>query len=132
MPLEIYMRDTGNLFSYLPSGQANQNIPSCTPWKSSTLYFFLQLSMLTAVKEQHRSNGLSCFFPSSVLSFQSGSYHSFDVSFYLSHRLCLRCHKLNCGHRIDPLTTVKLVVFTEIDLIHSHVFSHCCQSFSFI
>lgn len=57
------------------------------------------------------------------LSFHCGSYPFFDVHFYLSLQLCLRCRKLNCGRGIGLSATVKLVVFTEIDLIYSHVFS---------
>lgn len=53
------------------------------------------------------------------------SYHSFDQPYCLSQRLCFKCHKLSGGQRIDPLTTVKLVKSTEIDPIHSHVFSNC-------
>lgn len=53
-PLYIYKRDNRDLFFYLlrryefgsASFQANQNIPSFRPWKSSTLHFLLQLLML--------------------------------------------------------------------------------------
>ncbi len=50
---KIYKRVTGYLFFCLPSYylgsasfQANQNIPCCMPWKLSTLFFSLQLSMV--------------------------------------------------------------------------------------
>lgn len=74
-----------------------------------------------------------CFLLSPFLSlFTLGLIAFRCVFFFVSRRLSLRCHMLNCGQGIDPLTIVKLVVFTEIDLIHSRVFSHSWQSFSFM